>query len=101
MPGYGLIGLGTQNMKKDGCPAYTTEGWMICTDGRVYHNSENTANNDLINFENKTVTVKVDVPNAEITIDGVTQKLGDNCPKEAYFVISYHSKGTIKLIPLP
>jgi hypothetical protein len=101
MPCYGLIGLGTKNMKCDGCPAYTSEAWMMCTDGRVYHNSENIANNTQINFENKTVTVKVDVPNSEITVDGITQKMGDNCPKEAYFVMSIHRKVTSQVTALP
>ena len=32
--------------------------------------------------------MKVDVPNASLTIDGVTQRLGDNLPAEVYFVIA-------------
>ena len=59
----------------------------------MYHNGQGIATNNLIKFEKKTVTVKVDVPNSEMTIDGVTQKLGDNCPMEAYFVISINTPG--------
>ena len=54
---------------------------MLCTDGRVYHNNAHLATNNLIKFEKKTVTVKVDVPNSEISVDGVAIKMGDNCPK--------------------
>ena len=53
---------------------------MLCTNGRVMHNNV-TITNNMINFINKHVTVKVDVPNSEISIDGIKQKLGDNCPK--------------------
>ena len=81
IPGYGWIGFGTSKMKNDGFPGYTTEGWMLCTDGRVFHNKDMTAHNTSINFNNKTVTVIVDAPNSMISIDGVSQKMGDNCPK--------------------
>ena len=47
------------------------------------------------------MTIKVDVPNSEITVDGVTQKMGDNCPKEAYFVMSFHRKETALVKALP
>jgi len=50
MPGYGWIGLGTQNIRNDGFPGYTTEGWMLCANGRVYHNREQTSYNGSINF---------------------------------------------------
>lgn len=60
MPGYGWIGLGTPNMRNDGFPGYTTEGWMLCTDGRVYHNQAQITSNGSINFNNKTVAIKVD-----------------------------------------
>ena len=81
MPCYGWIGIGTRNMSNVGFPGYTPEGWMINTAGSVYHNSVQVTINNLIKFEKKTVTVKVDIPKSEITVDGVTQKLGENCPK--------------------
>jgi hypothetical protein len=64
---------------------------MINTGGSVYHNNVNTATNNLIKFENREVTVKIDVPNKEIEIDGVKQKMGDNLPNEVYFVIAINT----------
>jgi hypothetical protein len=94
MPGYGWIGLGTANMKNDGFPGYTTEGWMLCTDGRVYHNQNQISSNGSINFNNKTVSIKVDAVNSEISVDGVAVKMGNNLPKAVYFVVSIFGSRT-------
>ena len=88
------IGVGTRDMAYNRFPGYTPEAWMIDTSGQLYHNNVHMLTNRLLNFLNKTVIVKVDVPNASLTIDGVTQRLGDNLPPEVYFVIAVrdHSK---------
>ena len=92
IPGYGWIGLGTPNMRNDGFPGYTTEGWMLCTDGRVIHNKGCTVHNSAINFNNKRVTVKVDAANSSIEIDGVSQRMGVNLPMQVYFVVSIYGE---------
>ena len=88
MPVIGYVGAGTRNMVHNGFPGYTPEAWMINTNGLLYHNNVKVLTNSLIKFQKKTVIVKVDVPNASLTIDGVTQRLGDNLPAEVYFVIA-------------
>jgi hypothetical protein len=100
MPGYGWIGLGTTNMRNDGFPGYTTEGWMLCTDGRVYHNKSMTASTG-INFANKTVAVKIDAAKSTIEIDGKSHKMGDNCPVQIYFVVSIYGARTPHVIVQP
>lgn len=84
---HGWIGLGTRHIPNIGPPHHTSEAWMIDTGGNLVHNNVETNNKD-IQFANREVEIVVDVPKSEITIDGVTQKMGDNCPKPAYFVIS-------------
>lgn len=88
--GYGWIGLGSVNMKNDGFPGYTTEGWMLCTDGRVYHNKVQTSITHAIKFENRLVTITVDAAYSEISVDGVPQRMGHDLPKEVYFVVSIY-----------
>jgi hypothetical protein len=46
LSGYGWIGYGSIDIKNDGFPGYTQNGWMLCTDGkRVYHNNTSSAVN--------------------------------------------------------
>jgi hypothetical protein len=68
-------------MRNDGFPGYTPEGWMLCTDGRVYHNRAHTATNNLIKFANRKFKVTVDAVNSTIAVDGIEQKMGPNLPK--------------------
>ncbi len=37
MYNYGWFGLGSKKIKNNGFPGYTTEGYMICTNGRLWH----------------------------------------------------------------
>lgn len=47
-------------MRNDGFPGYTSEGWMLSTDGRVYHNKTQIAMTNFVKFQDKWVTITVD-----------------------------------------
>ena len=40
LSGYGWFGLGGIGVRNDGFPGYTNCGWMICTEGWLWHNNK-------------------------------------------------------------
>ncbi len=62
--GYGWIGFVTKDIKNDGFPGYTPEGWMLNSHGAVKYNNGDIAKNNAINFNNKTVSIKLDPANS-------------------------------------
>lgn len=98
MSNYGWVGLGSNEIKNDGFPGYTSEGFMICVDGRMYHNKSQISSNPM-NFANTKASLIFD-PSVDLLQIFVNGKYYDFCakfPKEAYFVISISTGNSVKL----
>jgi hypothetical protein len=99
MNGYGWFGIGNANLSSDGFPGYNENGWMICTDGRIFHN-KSLIYNFGINSQSKETYLECDVENKLLSLfcNGNYNKVSiNNMPNELYFVVSFSTGTSVNL----
>jgi len=98
MSTYGWFGIGSKDIKNDGFPGYTTEGFMICVDGRLYHNKAQIASHSF-NIPNIKASLICDpsIGLLEVIVNDKKYNYSVNLPKEVYFVVSVSSNNYAKL----
>jgi hypothetical protein len=87
--GYGWFGVGSSSVSSEGLPGYTREGWMICTNGRMYHNKTEVGGGLQIN-PNEVITMKCNPENSSVLVKVNGRKFGYSVeiPRQVYFVVS-------------
>lgn len=96
--GYGWFGIGSADVAPHGFPGYTKEGWMICTDGRLYHNNACLQSN-AISVQNKQFTFKCDPQKKTISVIVDGKEVLYNVPElpDAVFFVASISAGDVTI----
>jgi len=102
LEGYGWFGVGNSLLKPDGFPGYTDNGWMVCTDGRIFHNNSLIDNFGIFSHSKESF-FECDVENKMLGLfcDGNHNRVNImSIPAEVYFVISITEGSNVELLQI-